>query len=90
MKYLYRPTSALGMVGNIFSIGLNTYTEFLRDTLNLVDNETLKLNDTDMLFISVNQSRKGEFNPANGLVRYQLLEVLIKIALKKYAVNGTT
>ncbi len=58
------------MIGNIYAIGLNTYTDLLRENLNLVDNETLKLNDIDMLFIVVNSIRKGNFNPSNGLVRY--------------------
>lgn len=90
IKNLYRPMSALGMVGSVFSIGLNVYTELLRENLALVDGESLKLNDIDMLFIVVNSIRKGEYNPANGLVRYQFLEILMRLALKKYYISGLT
>lgn len=37
IKNIYKPYSALGKIGNIFSIGLNTYTDLMRDILNLVD-----------------------------------------------------
>ena len=77
------------MLGNVYSIGLNVYTELLRENLGLVDGETLKLNEIDMLFIVVNSIRKGEYNPANGLVRYQFLEILMRIAFKKFLSNGS-
>lgn len=70
IKNMYRPHSALGAVGSIFSIGLNAYTDILRDNLNIVDNENLKLTDVDMMFIMVNSIKKGIFNPANGLIRF--------------------
>ena len=88
VKNIYRPYSALGMINGIYSISLNTYTELVREVLNLVDGETLKLNDIDMLFIVVNAVRKGDFNPPNGLIRYQFLEILLRIALKKYHISS--
>ncbi|CDW85738.1 UNKNOWN [Stylonychia lemnae] len=88
IKNLYRPYSALGKIGNIFAIGLNTYTDIMREVLDLVDQEHLKLNDTDMFFIIVNSIKKGEINPANGLVRYQFLEIMMRVALKKYHSSG--
>ncbi len=75
------------MIGGIFAISLNTYTDLMREVLALVDTN-LKLNDIDMLFIVVNAVRKGDYNPPNGLVRYQFLEILMRVALKKYYVGG--
>ena len=37
IKNLYRPYSALGKIGSIFAIGLNTYTDIMREVLDLVD-----------------------------------------------------
>lgn len=88
IKNLYRPYSALGMIGGIYAISLNTYTDIMREVLNLVDGDKLKLNDIDMMFIVVNAIRKGDYNPPNGLIRYQFLEILLRIALKKYYIAG--
>jgi hypothetical protein len=85
---MYKPYSSIGMVGSIFSIGLNTYTELAREVLDLVDGEQIKLLDIDMMFILVNQGKKSEFIPANGLVRYQFLEILLRLSLKKYPINS--
>jgi len=41
-----------------------------------------------MFFIIVNSIRKGDINPANGLVRYQFLEIFLRVAIKKYHQSG--
>jgi len=58
------------MVGTVFSVGWNTFTEFMMNTLNIIDKEKFKLDDCDRLFISVNSNKRAGFVPANALVRY--------------------
>lgn len=37
IKEAYKIQAGFGMLGTIFSIALNTYTDFIKDTINLVD-----------------------------------------------------
>lgn len=62
--------AALGIAGDIFSIPLNTYTDFIKDVLELLDGEKLKFADADRLFITVNANKKTPLIPANALVRF--------------------
>jgi hypothetical protein len=34
---VYKQIAGLGMVGNLFSVSLNVYTEFIKDNLSLID-----------------------------------------------------
>lgn len=72
------------MTGYIFAIGFNTYIELVRDEFNLVDGDVIRLPDIDMLFITVKANKKGDLIPSNALVRFQILEILMRIAFKKY------
>lgn len=47
--------SAVGVVGDVFSVPVNTFTEFFIDT-GLIDNRTLKLADLDFNFIATKTS----------------------------------
>lgn len=60
----------MGKIGNIFSIALNQYTEFLKEDLKIIDGVNLSMSDADRLFITVNAGRKGPLIPANALVRF--------------------
>jgi len=70
IKEAYKIYAGYGMVGGIFSVALNTYTDFVKDVLKLVDGEHLKLPDADRFFITVNSFKKGPLIPANALVRF--------------------
>ena len=51
----------------------------------MVDGELLKLADLDLEFISTNAGIKNQaLNPDRALVRYQVMEVLVRIAIQKY------
>lgn len=44
--------------------------------------------DADRMFITVNSSRKGPLIPANALVRFQFLEIIIRLGIKRYFESG--
>ena len=90
VREIYKRLAAIGIVGTIYSIGWNVYREFMTQTLDFADNEKLKPDDCDRLFIGVNanQQKKSPFIPEKALVRFQFLEILVKAAIKKYFESG--
>jgi len=51
----------------------------------MIDNTTLNLSDLDLEFVATNAGKKKSLlNPDRSLVRYQILEVITRIALHKY------
>ena len=72
------------MAGQIPSIPFNAYTDIVAKQLNLVDNKVVKYAESDTLFLTVNGNKKTSLNPANALVRFQFLEILIRLGLKRY------
>ncbi len=77
-----------GRIGNIFSVALNQYTEFLKDKVHIIDNINISVSDADRFFITVNSGKKGPLIPANALIRFQFVEILLRMALKKYFESG--
>lgn len=72
-------------MGSIFSVPLNTYTEYFINKVDIVDQKTLKLPDVDRNYIATNYSdKKGLRNPANALVRFQFMEMLVRLTQDKY------
>jgi len=70
IKEFYKSQSGYGKIGNIFSLGLNQYTEFLKDVLEIFDGTNLSVSDADRFFITVNSGKKGPLIPANALIRF--------------------
>jgi NLR family CARD domain-containing protein 3 len=84
IKDTYKYYSAIGVSGDLFSIPVNAFTDFLNNG-NVIDNRNLKLADTDLLFITTNTvMNKQAFNPDRALVRYQFLEIIVRLAMDKY------
>jgi hypothetical protein len=46
------------------------------------------VSDADRFFITVNSGKKGPLIPANALIRFQFLEIFLRMALKKYFESG--
>ena len=84
IKEHYKIQAGFGMIGNVFSVALNQYTEFIKEVLNLIDGEHLNQSDADRYFITVNANKRGPLIPANALVRCQFMEILIRLAIKRY------
>jgi len=85
---VYKQLSGLGMNGTIPSVTLNTFTEFIKDQMDMIDGTNVNLSDNDRIFITVNANKKAPLIPANSLVRYQLVEIILRLAFKKYFDSG--
>ena len=70
IKEFYKRNSGYGRIGNIFSVALNSYTEFLKDQVHIIDNVNISVSDADRFFITVNSGKKGPLIPANALIRF--------------------
>jgi hypothetical protein len=71
------------MVNNIFSVGLNVYTQFVREAMGEIDDH-FNTSALDMIFIMVNASKKGDLIPAIGLVRFQFMEILLRTSIARF------
>jgi len=84
IKDTYKYFAAIGVSGDLFSVPINAFTEFLNQA-GIVDGKLIKLSEIDILFITTNAvSVKQPFNPDRALVRYQFMEILVRIAVDKY------
>jgi hypothetical protein len=54
LREIYKRLSGLGMIGNIFSIRLNTFSDFMNNSLNMIDRERFFQDELDTLFLTVN------------------------------------
>ena len=76
----------------MFGIGTNVFRELITKTIQIIDHKLTK-DYCDLLFKSVNNigeggSNKAGLNPINQLVRFEFLEIFIKMAFKKYFDSG--
>lgn len=54
-------------------------------TFNLIDNVVIKFATIDTAFLQiVRNSKASALNPGNGLIRYQFLEIIMRLAFKRY------
>ena len=91
IKDAYRVQAGLSSAGTVISVPLNQYTVFLQE-LDLIDNFNFKQADADRMFIAINtffEGKREALNPANSLVRYQLLELIVRVAMEKYPLMPT-
>ena len=68
----------------MLSLSFNTYNEFFIKYLGLIDNKHIRFSDGDTLFLTVNGKRQTPMNPATALVRHQFMEILLRLALKRF------
>ncbi len=81
--YKFLAAIGAGTGGGAWYINLNTYTDFVK-LIGLVDNEAMMV-ESDMQFNSINKRTKmTPTNPQIGLVWFQFLEILMRLAFKKY------
>jgi len=81
IRETYKYFAGMNPTNGVPSIGQNTFGEIANHG-NVVDNELLKLSDMDLEFISTNAGIKNQnLNPDRALVRYQLMEVLVRLAI---------
>ena len=68
----------------MLSISFNTYNEFFIKYLGLIDNKSIKYSEGDTLFLTVNGKKQTPMNPATALVRHQFMEIILRLAIKRY------
>lgn len=91
LKSIYKPIretykfyAGISPCGPIPCIGQNAFNEIINLT-NIIDGKDLKLSDIDFEFIATKAGNKNMvLNPERWLVRYQLMEIFVRIALDKY------
>jgi hypothetical protein len=88
----YKYLSALNPSGKYWSIGTNVFSETIFACNNFVDYITLKHSDVDLEFIATKASGSAigwPTNPERQLIRYQFLEIFVRLALAKFHKSNT-
>ena len=87
LKEIYKYYSSISPAGEIWSIGQLVFTDFCNEA-NLLDS-TFRLADIDFhLKGALYQEVRNPRSPPNSLVRFQFMEILVRIALDKYFKTG--
>ena len=81
----YKYFSSVEPSGCVMCIGVNTYTEMISSCGDFIDGRTFKMSDLDLEFVATNAGSKANpRNPDRQLVRYQLMEVLVRLSMDKF------
>lgn len=85
IREVYKHYAGISPCSNVPSISQNAFLELINLTT-IVDSKDLKLSDIDLEFTATKAgNKKNSLNPDKWwLVRYQLMEIFVRIALKKY------
>eukprot|EP00357_Protocruzia_adherens_P001184 CAMPEP_0115016550 /NCGR_PEP_ID=MMETSP0216-20121206/27513_1 /TAXON_ID=223996 /ORGANISM="Protocruzia adherens, Strain Boccale" /LENGTH=922 /DNA_ID=CAMNT_0002387047 /DNA_START=323 /DNA_END=3091 /DNA_ORIENTATION=+ len=90
IREVYKVLAACNVQGLTFAVTLNTFTEFCNST-GIIDGRAMQLADVDFNFISTNSAANGitdSRNPKRALIRYQMMEILARLAMDKYIMKG--
>ena len=80
----YKYYAGVSPWGIIPGIGQNAFNEIINAT-NICDNKKLKLADIDFEFIVTKAgNKKKALNPERWLIRYQFMEIFVRLAIHKY------
>eukprot|EP00347_Sterkiella_histriomuscorum_P017828 403347825 len=92
IRECYKHYAGINPQNDIPSIGQNAFQDFVNNC-QILEGDLIKLSDVDLEFISTNAGNKNQrLNPDRALVRYQLMEICVRIAIFKYykkVVNST-
>eukprot|EP00347_Sterkiella_histriomuscorum_P006983 403350697 len=90
IRETYKFYSGVDPVGYICSIGTNLYSDIISNCGDFIDGKIFKLSDLDLNFVATNSGTKknNPRNPERQLVRYQFMEVLVRLAVDKFIKNG--
>ena len=86
IRETYKYYSGISPLGRVACIGSSVLTEILNNCNDFIDGKTLKLPDVDLQAIACNGGAKSTnwLKPDKALVRCQLMEVLVRLALDKF------
>ncbi|EGR30607.1 leucine rich repeat protein, partial [Ichthyophthirius multifiliis] len=85
----YRYLSSYGSIMDVPCIQFNNFNDFINET-QIIDNVNLKIRDLDFKFVVTNSStkfKKNNRNPDKGLIRYQFMEIIVRLSDDKYIRN---
>ena len=92
VRQIYKRLSAAGVAGIVLAVGWNEFRNLIINTLKMTDNQ-FRVEEVDRLFIAVNSNANPivhtKYNSSKGIIRYEFVEAIIKIALKRYIEFGT-
>jgi NLR family CARD domain-containing protein 3 len=91
LRDAYKLTAGQDAAGNNMSIGKYMFGALMQNCGDLVDGKTLKIADLDLAMIAVKAADskiKNKNVPADQLVRYNFLEIQIRLAEQKYIKSG--
>jgi hypothetical protein len=89
IREAYKYYAAVGCSGGIFSVGVNAFTD-LWANCRLIDGSVFKLADIDfnMKATCYNEIKNNPRNPGTALVRFEFMEIIVRIAMDKYYKSG--
>lgn len=83
VKEAFRYYSGIAPMNKMLCMSAMIFNEFVNCT-NLLDNQILASNDIAIEFKGTTANVKDQkWNPPNGLIRHQLVEMLVRLALRK-------
>ncbi|MDR3547217.1 MAG: hypothetical protein P4M11_02885 [Candidatus Pacebacteria bacterium] len=79
----YKYYSAIGRTEGLFAINKLTLSDLVAHKIFLLDGD--KLTDMELAFMTIKGRQKvGKFQPKTALIRFEFLEMLFRIALKRF------
>lgn len=92
IREMYKYYAGLNPLGRIMGFSMGTLSEMLSRCNNFVDGQVIKSADVDLSFIACNGGKKitSYLSPDKGLVRYQMNETLVRLAVDKFVKTGVT
>ncbi|EAR90528.1 hypothetical protein TTHERM_00118760 (macronuclear) [Tetrahymena thermophila SB210] len=90
IRIFYKYHSSLGMIGDIPAISQSQFVA-LANKMKISDGKLCKISDVDYNFISALSStskQQNYRNPDKAVIRFQFLELIVRIACDKYMRNG--
>lgn len=83
-KEVYKYLASNGANRQVFSVQLNIYTDFVKQ-IGLLDGKVINTSLSDTEFYSINRRTKASStNPGTALVRFQFIEIMTRLAIKRY------
>jgi hypothetical protein len=91
IRNCYKYYSSVGVASDIWGIGNNSFTEWINQC-GIIDGKTFNLAGSDLQFNISNYpgDRKDLYNPKGSLVRFNFLEIIVRIGIVKFKDSGTT
>ena len=83
IKEAYKYFAALGKTEALFAVNRLTLTDFVAHKIVLYEGD--KLNDMDLAFMTIKGRVKiAKFQPKTALIRFEFVEIMWRLALKRY------